>query len=145
MICQFIFEEQSFDDITSDQSQKEGIIEWYKMMEHIEEITFKEQSELPMETTTIRKKPITIFKKLTSISFPITLSSVEEKAFEHLIIKEVNCLPKWITCFRDRKEELKTITFGNSTTDIIGKIFKSFSYLNTFIIPENVTSIEPNL
>ena len=71
MICQFIFEEQSFDDITSDQSQKEGIIEWYKMMEHIEEITFKEQSELPMETTTIRKKPITIL----NISFMLTLNA----------------------------------------------------------------------
>ena len=139
LICRFIFEPVYVD------SDDDSLQEWIENVEKVKEIAFKEEIEFPEDTTRLLKKPMSVYKKLQKITFPASLTEVEDKTFDHLVIKEVYCQPHQLKFFGERKDEIKKIIFTEETTQINEKVFKQMSYLNTLVIPIYVTSIEPNL
>ena len=150
-ICQFYFEKIDIvnenDNFTrkNNKNKLNQIKHWIHMIQHIEECAFLEEYEFLSSTKQLLQKPMEVFKKLTKVTLPSSLQQVEEKTFDHLLIKEVHCLPYQLKFFGERKDEIKNIIFTEESTDIDENLFDSFSYINTLYIPLSITSIKSNI
>ncbi len=107
--------------------------------------------EIPDNVTAIGSSAFYACSNLTGVKLPARLTAIEDSTFKECGKLESILIPSWVLDIGDQAfsgcGSLSTVTFedGSKLASIGREAFRGCSEMTTIVLPDNITTIEPNV